>query len=82
MLLLFTGAFVTVAHVYEHCIADAASLFNGTCEVCQSIAGTSVNPAPVIDPAVLLFRRQLENVVVSEVKVELPGSDSRGPPQR
>jgi len=80
MLLLFTGALATVSHVYEHCIADTASLFTGTCEVCQSIAGTSVNPAPVLDPVVFIFRRQPENLVVAVAKAEVQNSDSRGPP--
>lgn len=78
--LLFLGAAVTVAHPYQHCIADAASLFTG-CQVCQAIAGSSVNPAPTIDPVVILFRRQPEKVVVNVVEAEILNSDSRGPPQ-
>jgi hypothetical protein len=79
MLLLFSGAFVTVSHLYQHCIADANSLVTG-CEVCQSIAGTSVNPSPVVDPVVFIFRCQPENLAVTVADAELPNSGSRGPP--
>jgi hypothetical protein len=78
--LLYCGAFVTVSHLYQHCIADANSLVTG-CEVCQSLAGTSVNPAPAVDPVVVLFRRQSENLAVQTVEAELPNSASLSPPQ-
>ena len=81
MFLLFSGAFVTVAHPYQHYLTDAASLFNGDCEVCKSIAATSVNSVPVVVPAVFLFWCQPEKVAVQLVEAELPSSDSRGPPQ-
>ena len=79
-LLLLSGAFVTVAHVYQHCIADAASLFTG-CEVCQSIAGASVNPSPAIEPILIFFRCQPENIAVRMAEAEILDSASRSPPQ-
>ena len=81
LLLLFSGAFVTAAHPYQHYLTDAASLFSGDCEVCKAIAATSVNPAPVVDPVEMLFRCQPEKVAVQAFEAELPRSGSRAPPQ-
>ena len=81
LLLLFAGAFVTAAHVYQHCVGDTASFITGDCEVCKSIASSSANAAPVVDPGTPVFRCQPETTVVHAVQVELLGSDPRGPPQ-
>jgi len=81
LLLLFAGAFVTAAHIYQHCIGDTASFLTGDCEVCKSIASSSVNAAPAVDPGAQIFRCQPEILAASAAQAELPGSDTRGPPQ-